>query len=203
MLLGRLDKAKILLGCGQPELASTLCQTLMQLYEDLEAQLSDDSRLMRESVEPGLSDAYVLAAVAAHAQGKDRQAFALAEAGRARALKYLIAQRQQALERQTDDMGAARRLGIDVASTATARYVKTRESSSAMRDVDVFGADAVLDGRSAIDAASRDNAGLAPSTLQQQFREQAAIEVISAHWSRSRSSKTRASPWRWMPPGRW
>lgn len=182
-LLGRLDKAKVLLGCGQAEPAWALCQTLLVLYEDLEAQVSDDSRLMSVSIEPGLSDAYVLAAAAAHALGDSSGAFALAEAGRARALKYLIAHREQASAADSEDGPEIERLalGIDVASDATERYVTTRARASDLRGAAIFDADAVLDGRSTLSSASRPAASAPARLLQRQFREQANVEAIVAH----------------------
>lgn len=181
-LLGRVDKVKVLLGCGQPETAYELCLEVLGLYEALEAQVSDDSRLMSVSVEPGLSDAYVLAAAAAQALGDDRKAFALAEAGRARALKYLIAHRENAWASHLADVDAERRLGIDLASSATERYAATRQTASRLHGAfHIFAEDAVLDGRPTVESALHNATRHSAAELQHKFRTLANVEAVAAH----------------------
>lgn len=90
-LLGRLDSARIALASGALPEAARLCGELLDMYEALEAQLTDDVQLMSLAAEPGVADVYSLAATVAYQAGDEQASFALAERGRARAMKQLLA----------------------------------------------------------------------------------------------------------------
>lgn len=89
-LIARLDTAMAHLGAGKNKRALQLCLELIEMYEELESLTGDATRILTLSIEPGLADAYAMAAAALHNLGSHTEALEMAEVGRSRALKHIL-----------------------------------------------------------------------------------------------------------------
>ncbi|KGM39775.1 hypothetical protein JY96_06350 [Aquabacterium sp. NJ1] len=172
-LQGRLETAKLKLGLRRPKEALEVAQAFIQLYEEIEAQVSDDARMLAVTGEHGLSDAYVIAAAAFIELGRVNEAWQVGECGRGRALKHLLAQSERPEASETASKEGRHVPDVQAAIDASRTYRLSQEPARHSDNADgIFSGSHVNVGTS---WAAQSGLREAAVARQQRFLEEAEI----------------------------
>lgn len=180
---GPADAARACLGAGDLEASRAHAARALRTYEDIEAQLGDDTRRLSLLRDPGVSDNYVIAAAATLGLDEVATAFGIADSGKARALRHLIASRvddaAQTAAGQPAPAAEGRRTTAQEAVRALAAFRSTKQGAS---DLDpLWGADEQITGTAFLAKPSSRASTHRAERVQVSMRQASSLASVAAH----------------------